>query len=809
MALRIAIAAALAACVLTACGGGGGGGSPDGGGGGGPVPAYANVQPAAAPAAETFNPSIATGTVSGAADTLDTAGRVAGALVELRQVLASGSLGPVEATATTGAGGTFSIAMPTGRLTSDGNWMLVAQLAGGPVRAYLHAGAVRVDASSEAWVRLVEAAAGRMLGFAGAGSATLKDIARALSLYADATGDRRAGLSLSASADWIVQSLSRDEAMNYVVSTLRTTGALPGGGVGDIGAFHALSNTYGGIFTDDEGQQVVITTRDFFGTTKAPDGSWTYTVAVSTLVNGQLTPNSSAGGMARTSASRSYQTLRATSETEALITGLIGEYQAQSFPVTPGARQLEARRITATQLNFTGGNDEQPLAFSLIETVGGVESVTVAAGTFRAARVSTDLEITIPTSATGVSRLLLRSTAWLAPGVGILKQTEQVFLDGVADSTATASIELSQAYASNIVWPERVSISRSIASASPFPFGCRPLVIPGTDHYVSVEQLPQVNGVLPLGLARRDRQTGLQIGEMRVFAGARKGCPMAIGSGNEILVAEWFPTRNLQTDWPAEFSAASAQSDVVHVVSGVDLSDISATRLDAVPDAGNPSLFWPAEIGALLPAPDSSRRFLVGTLRSSTSGMLGEAGQHVQVLGPGLASPRVDVGRVLVIGADWGSGSVYTMENFGALTLRQLPFTAAGGVDLAGARVVRTGFFTSQLWYASADLLHLHDGQTLRVSDGSEGPRLAFDSGRCGVRAALLVCLDSANDRLVRMNAETLAVQSTAQLGSLLRALARATPDFTDLLLFMDGIDVADESTFRFAGHEMHVGLWP
>src|SRR5207244_5064221 len=69
-----------------------------------------------------------------------------------------------------------------------------------------------------------------------------------------------------------------------------------------------------------------------------------------------------------------------------------------------------SRRIEHTGLNFTGGTTEQPLSFSSIETVGGVEVLTIAAGQFRTVRVIDDIEIGTPNSDGTVRRITLRST---------------------------------------------------------------------------------------------------------------------------------------------------------------------------------------------------------------------------------------------------------------------------------------------------------------------------------------------------------------------------------------------------------------
>jgi len=363
----------LAICLviaLEACGGGGGGGNDSGSGGGESPPAYSNVQPPAAPAAELVDPTKATGVLSISPDTLDPAGRHAGVLVELRSLGSSGILGSVLASTATAADGSFTIALPAGTSAADGNLMLVAHAAGADLRAYVHPGAIRIDVGSEAWVRLVETAAGKLVAFPTSASPLLKSIARSVSLYSDSTGADANGQSLAQSAERIATALRSDRAMARVLLALGGTGALPAGGAGDIGAFFAISETYAGQFVDSTGAAVVATLRSpFAGTPMASDGSWSFRQQISSMANGQLTPIVGAGADARVTADRWYTRLTGSGVALVYLSDAVGEYPQQSFPLQGGARQLDARRIAHTNLNFTGGNDEQPIGFATTETV--------------------------------------------------------------------------------------------------------------------------------------------------------------------------------------------------------------------------------------------------------------------------------------------------------------------------------------------------------------------------------------------------------------------------------------------------------
>ncbi len=801
------IGALLAAVVfmLTACGGGGGGA----GGGSEPAPSvtYATVQPPAAPPPEAADTSRASGVVAVGGDTWDAAGRKAGITVALHAIQADGSLGPVRATTTTAADGSFALAMPAGTNTVDGGWMLMATSGGLQLRAYLHAGAVRVDASSDAWVRMVVATTGRLTVFTGSAVATLKDIVAALALYSDATGDQRSGLDPLLAADAIQQSLAQDHATRYVQDTLRNTGSLPTAGVGDVGAFFAQADGYAAFVTNGRGDRALLTLRGAYGVTMAADGSWSYRATPYQQANGQWTPVDGRASDGRLTPSRGYERMAPASPSQIQIGGVVGEYPSQSFPVRPGARQLDARRFTTTGLNFTGGTDEQPLAFGFTETAGAVETVTLAAGSFRAVRLTTEMTLVLPKTSATVTRLVERSTRWLVPGVGIVKELGQTLIDGAADpSSPDEALQLQSAYANGAVWPSRVTMTPARTS-DPFST-CPAIVMPALRRFVTTEHGELASGTPRMALALWDMDTGARVGAARQFSGNQTYCLAAAGDGRSVLVPEAFSERNLLTIWPADAATATAQSDVIHHVSGADLSELATYRLPAVPEPNAPGLYRPAALASLYPAPDGSTRFLAGTVISTYTGALGFAPQHVQVFGPGLASARADVGATLVIGADWASGRLYTTLNVEPYPLRLVPFTAATGADVAASRLVRTGLFANNLWHAGSQLLYLNDGRTIRVADGSDGPRLPYATVECATRAGQLFCLDHLGDRLVRLNADTLELQASADLGSFLRRFSNpAAPNFGELYGTMP-LTIVDESSFIVAGVELRVGRW-
>lgn len=810
--------AAVGACaclwVLAGCGGGGGGGgsgstdSGSGGTAGSATPAYSNVQPAAAPATPAVDTSRASGTVSVAGDTLDATVRSAGVSIELHAIQADGSLGPSAGVAATGADGNFSIAMPAGASTADGTWMLVVQAGGTTLRGYLHPGAVRVDASSEAWVREVVAAAGRVLTFPGNQLTTVAQIVGAFALYADATGDQRSALSPSAAAGQLVQALAKDHALTYVLNALHSSSSLPTAGTGDIGSFYGLSSTYAALFLKDKTQQLQVTLSDAFGAGIAPDGAWQYTATISAQTDGKWTPQMGAGGPRRMSSSRDYQSLPASSAQEVLLSGVVGEFPAASLPVHSGARQLDGRRIEATKVNFTGGTDAQPVAFSVNEQVMGVETVSISAGTFRAVRVVTDTQIVVPKSATAVASQRVHVTAWLAPGVGIVKEIDQYFLDGVEDTKSATTLELSSAHANGVVWPAQLTIAPdrlAVLTATGF---CQPVVLPAHRRLVTVEDGPAIQGTPTLALALWDIDTGLKVGSQREFPGYLGLCPIATGDLSSLLVHEAVMKPNAAYSEPITAAAAAPQSDVIHQVNGADLADIASYRLPAVPDVTQPSKFRPAQLTALYAAAEGSGRFMASIIQSQPVLL---SPKYVQALGPGLASPLASIGGEtdLLIGVDWSNGRAFSLQNYNTPVLQAWTFAPSTGIDSASSRAIRTGKSVSQLWYASSNLLHLYDGSTIRISDGGDGPKLPYAANDCGYGYGMLVCVDAAADQLVKLDPDTVAVRSTVDLASYLRSLSVTPPDFR---VPSDpnsrGIQFLDDSTYSIHGYVVHVGRW-
>ncbi|MEJ6004932.1 hypothetical protein WG899_05200 [Paucibacter sp. AS339] len=766
------------------------------------------MQPASAPVAPALDTSRASGTVSVTADTLDASGRKAGVAVELHQIQADGSLGPIMGVTSTASDGSFSIAMPAGSSTSDGSWMLVAKAGSVSLRAYLYPGAVRVDVGSEAWVREVIGAAGRVLAFPGRPLTTVGQIAGTLGLYADATGDQRAALAPSAAADQIVRALASDHAMSYVVTTLRNTGTLPSEGTGDIGAFYAMSNTYAAFFVDGTGQQVLATLKDEFGRTMTADGSWGYNASFSTQKNAQWQPVAGSRANGRLSASRGYQTLTGSGTNVALVSYVVGEFPAQSFPVQAGARQLDARRITDTKLNFTGGSDIQPMAFSVTEQIGAVESISVGAGSFRAVRVVTDQQIVVPKSASTVTTLVLRSTVWVAPGVGVLKETDQVIIDGTEDKASASSLELTNAYANGTVWPAQLTIALNYRGPSVDMYYCVPVVFPALRRVVTVEYGPPVQSTPTLALALWDMDTGAQVGTTRNFSGILSKCPVPTGDSSSLLVAESFPPLNLNNPWPKTAAEALALSDVVHQVSGKDLAEMATYTLPAVPDAAQPTKYWPVVLDALFAAPDGSGRFVAGFYKKNYFQTSGEPEHYTQVLGPTLASPLARVDNELLLGVDWTNGRFFSSQNIDPLALRMRAFSPAGGVDVGAVHTIRSGNFVPQIWYISNSLLHLMDGSTIRISDGAPGPKLPYTSNVCALGYGTLVCVDSTTDQLVKLDPDTLAVQARAGLGSYLRSWSQPNPDFRISDSNGRGMQFLDESTLLIKGFVVHVGRW-
>ena len=793
---------------LAACGGGGGGG---GSGGGEPAPpSYSNVQPPSAPAGESVDPTKAVGLVSVRPDSFDPAGRVAGVTVDLRSVAPAGTLGPVLATASTGADGTFTIPLPVGLSASDGNLMLIAHATGADLRAYVHPGAVRVDVGSEAWVRMVASAAGKVHVFAQSANTSLKGIARSVSLYSDSIGGDSTGQTLDQSAERISTALRADRAMARVLLAIGSTGALPAG-AGDIGAFFAVSETYAGQFVDGAGARVVATLRtQVAGAPMSPDGSWSFRRQVSSTSGGQLTPIEGAGSDSRVTAERWFTRLTGSGVALVYLSEAIGEYPQQSFPLQGGARQLDARRITHTSLNFTGGTDEQPIAFATTEAVGDVELLTIAAGQYRAVRVVTETQIVLPGASNTVSRVAVRTTSWLVPGAGVVKQIDEPLVDGVAPAgSAPDTHELSVAYANAAVWPSGMTMATnfldSIVSSRP----CFALV-PGTRRFVTAEAAaPIVNGTSRLALNLWDMDTGQQVGATRVFAGDSTRCPVSAGTSGSVLIVESFSERNALFIWPADQATARSYSDVVHQVSATDLSDLGSYRIDPVADTIQPTLYRPTWVASLFSAPDGSGRFVVGSVKSTQSQSYGDIPQSVRLLGPGLASPVADVGSVLVVGVDWDRARIFTSQNAAPFALASVPFSTSGA-NPAAAQTVSTNNFVASIWYISQNHIHLTNGSTIRLQDGAAGPQLPFTLDQCGSGFGVLVCHDSQNDRLVRYDPDTLAVIGSAALGSFLRSLAAVGPDLGSpgAGTHFGGFPVLDASTFVLTNKDIHIGRW-
>jgi hypothetical protein len=789
---------------MAACGGGGGGVEPPA-----PASAYENVQPPAPPAAETVDATRVVGKVSMASDTLDPAGRHSGVRLALNAVLGSGALGPAIATGTSATDGSFSIALPAEVSASDGNWLVTATSSTGTLRAYVHAGAMRVDVGSEAWVRLVESTMGRLVAFSGPDADSLKSISRSLSQYADVNGSYLTGLALSAAADSLVQMLRPDHAMSYVLATLSRTKGLPIGGVGDIGGFFALTEPYAAEYVDSAGHHLAVTFGSGVSAPMATDGTWTFTRSNFVKPEGQWTPVADANAQFRATPSRLLSHLWSSpSEAWRLLRATVGEFPHQSFPLQKGARQLDARRIEDTNLNFTGGMDEQPMSFSSIERVAGVEVIDSAAGSIRAVRVVNEVEIGIPTSDTGVSRLTLRTTTWLAPRVGMIKILDQALVDGLTDpSLPDQTLTLVQAWAHDEVWPNRVTFKHNPMAANRASHRCATQV-PGTQRFVTLEYGPLVNGTPTLALASWDIATGMQIGATRTLAGfAGDGCPLAVGRSGTVLVTETFFTLQTATSWPATQSSAAAASDVVHVVDAISLLDVATYSMPPVDDVAQPGLYWPGVVRFVHPSPDESGTFVVATSQYD-SGDWTRNPTLVRVLGPGVVSPTASLGKVQVAWADWESGRLFTREMVDPFALRVTPFSSAAGADISGTRTVTTDFRDLSVLHSSPSLLFLYDGSTVRIADGTAGPTLPFDGDKCGADANDVLCLDWQNDRLVRFDRATGVQRSVVPLGSSLRRLSNTPPDYASGVFNVLGIHAQGAMTFTVMDYDIRIGRW-
>ena len=799
------IALAMTVC---ACGGGGGGGD------GGPLPppppspvAYESVQPPAAPAPEAINLAEASGVVVVSPDPLDAAGRLAGVTIELSEILPNGEIGSARASTATAADGGFRLAMPSGASTADGKWLITARAAGVVLRAYVHSGPMRIDVGSEALVRQIASSVGKLLVFPSASAATLKAISRSLTLYAGVNGLDFVGMSVDAAVNKIVQSLQRDHAMSYVLSTLASTGGLPASGVGDVGGFFAISASYSAMFVDGKGVQTIVTTRSQNNAPMSIDGTWAYRQIHYATANGQISaPISGEGGSFRTTPGRLIGTVPASTANEVLLSNLIGEFALQSFPLQTGDRQLDARRITATMLNFTGGTDEQPISFSSIERVAGVELINSTAGPIRAVKLVNELEIGLPTASGRVSRLTARGTTWLVPGAGTVKALDQLLVDGVLDTSSPDETHaLQQAWANSEVWPNRVTLKPNPIWANAASGRCRTWIA-GTRRFVTVEYGPLKGGSPTLALALWDMDSGAQIGVTRNFAGFAGDCPVVAGQTASVLVTETFLDRQAATVWPAGQASAVAASDVIHQVSAADLQDLNSYVLPAVPDPLQPAQYWPGVARYVNGAPDSTSAFVVGMTQSDNVDWSRHP-QFVQVFRPNATSPLVSLGRVQITLADWTAGRLFTRENFDPATLRFTPFSI-NGANTAATVVVKTNFRDNAGWFANASHLFLNDGKSIRLSDGSDGPALGFDRDKCGLGAGELVCLDWRNDRLARFDSATGLPRSFVPLGSYLRSLAVSGSDFSTQVNNLGGINVFSPTGFTVGAFDVQVGRW-
>jgi hypothetical protein len=793
-----------AALVLAACGGGGGSDSaapnPSP-----PAASYANVQPPPAPMPEAVDGARASGIVTVAPDPFEASARRSGVLVELTEIRADGALGPVVASGLTTTEGRFSLTMPVGAATTDGKWLITAHPPEGVLRGYVHSGAMRIDVGSEAWVRQVVASAGRLLVFTGADAATLKSVCRAMVLFADTTGADYAGLALGVAADKIAQALSSDHAMSYLRSTLANAGALPAAGVGDIGAFSALSASYIGRFIDRTGAQSFVVTRPLFSSVMAADGTWEFEQKHYDSINGQIgSPLVGVGGTFRLTPSRLSGIVQASGVEGTLLSNAVGPFSLQSFPLQGGARQLDARRIDSTGLNFTGGNDDQPISFSSIERVEGVEVVATAAGPTRAVKVVGDVEIGFPSASGGVTRVILRSTVWQVPGLGVVKALDQFLENGVIDaSTPDETHELLQAWANNQLWPHRVTFTRSF-----YPPGSRCASVPvaGTRLVIRDEFGPLLGSSPTLALSLRDVQTGVQIGSTRTFAGFMGACPTAAGASGNVLVTEAFLDRRAATSWPSSQAAAASASDVIHEVSGATLQDVASYVLAPIADTSQPTLYWPAVANFVSGAPDATRRLVVGLNRVNNFGGPFDT-VLAQVLSPTQTSPRASLGSVQITVADWTGGRLFIWEGFGQSALRATPFNSSV-IDVAGTRDIKTGFRGPFGWYASGDLLFLTNGSSVRVSDGGNGPVLGFTSSECGLGSGELICLDLRNDQLLRFDPSNWTQRNVVPMGSYLRSLSGVPPDYRQVTFIPSGVQVWDGTTVTLGEYDVHVGGW-
>jgi len=728
--------------------------------------------------------------------------------VELNEVSINGTLGPVVSSTVTTADGGFRLPMPPDAATSSGKWLVTARAGTTTLRAHVHNGSMRVDVGSEAWVRLAASALGRTVAFPGASAAALKSISRSVGLFADVRGAELAGLAPDGAAAKLTQLLRRDRAMAYVLSTLASTAALPAGGVSDVGNFFALHEAYTGEYTDGTGRRIIVTLRSNDGSSRAADGSWSF-VQTHFAPSGNLLPViPGEGGMYRATTDRLFGSFTALSEVEGLLSGAIGEFPLQSFPLRPGVRQLDARRIERSGLNFTGGEDDQPISFSSIERVEGVETLLTPTGPVRAVKWISELEIGMPSADGSVSRITARTTGWLVPGMGSVKELAESLQDGVASPVLPEDRrELQRAWSGGQVWPNAVTIDPSLGIARASSNTCAPVVFPERRRVVTRETGPSTGGVPTLALALWDMDSGMQIGPTRLFDGFRLHCPVAAGTSDGFLIIEPRLNQFTEPQTPTGAATAAASSDVVHWVSADDLRDLATYVMPPVADLQQPDRYWPAGVRSLHPAPDGTGRFLVAFSRWGYAQTETQP-RFTQVLGPGGASPIAALGPLHVAAADWHTGRLFTRDLVSPFTLAEVRF-APQGVDPATSRTITTDFRDRTPWYVQGDLIVMHDGSSLRVSSGTGGPALGFNAANCGYGTGLLICLDWQNDQLIRFDPSSLTRLSAVPLASDLRQLARTAPDFRSTTTVPGwGIHVLDATSFVIDFWELNVGLW-
>ena len=759
--------------LLAACGGGGGGGvvePPSSGGGNTPPPVkFPNLQPPAAPAGEVVVADRIDGVLNSSADPLDAGGRKAGITVELREVLADGSLGAVRGTGVTAADGSFQIGMPAGASTSDGKWLLSANASPTPLRAYVHSGLLRVDVGSEALARAFEQKLGKRVRWPSGSMGAWKSISRSVGLVADCKAVEWPAASVAQAVDKLVSTLSKDKAMDRALTAMATTGALPANGLGDIGAFLQLSDQYVGKFMPAGGTAFVAKYRSF--ETPAADGAWIFDQQTYLKTNGSWTVQTTGLYERRVTAGMFFAKLPPSQDTVLnSVWSAIGHVAQTSLPLQPGNRQIDARRVENTGVTFTGGTTEDPVSVSSTEVVSNIESVTVDGVGLRAVRTGQDLEIGFPNKDGSVLRLLIRTTAWFSPGLGMVKQTSRTYLDGVLDPGSAANdLQLQAAYSGGLVWPARTSIVSSKLGLSHTQFTCA-LAIPGTRRIASTVAGPNLNGSPTLGIALWDADSLKQIGTTKFFQGYKgnfgdKSCPALIGPSNALLVLEHKSFRDTVTD----LQTASASSDVVHVLSSEDLSELATYRPTPVSNKNNPQLFNRPQIYFAMPAPDASGNFALVYGEDQLMGHL------VQILGPQYASAVGDLGYSTIGAVDWKNGLIYSY--YGGDSKYSTQFSSAG-VNLSSTRSMPKTFSSQDIWYSSPNSVYFWIGTSVNPFTFAEGPRLpimgpgyANLASACSRGFGAVVCIDIANDRLVRYDPDTWVETASVSLASDLRAL--------------------------------------